>query len=214
MAEDTSHYDKDYFTWQSTIGEFGGWANLSKFSKYINKEDTVIDFGCGGGYLLNNIDCSRKIGIEINEHAAQHAKSLGIEVYNDLDKLNDEIADVIISNHALEHVERPLDTIKQLKNKLKSGGTIIVTVPCESIHYKYEKDDINRHLYTWSPMNLGHLFDQAGYTVIESKAYRYKWFPLSMKLGPKMGRRLFDIGCSIYDRLRRYSSQVRIIAKK
>ena len=29
----SKHYSKDYFSWQSSIGEFGGWANDSKFKK-------------------------------------------------------------------------------------------------------------------------------------------------------------------------------------
>ena len=53
----SEHYDDDYFDWQSEAGEFGGWANQTKFIKYISKDDVVLDFGCGGGYLLKNLDC-------------------------------------------------------------------------------------------------------------------------------------------------------------
>ena len=211
---DKNYYDEEYFKWQSEIGEFGGWANLNKFDKYINQDDIVLDFGCGGGYLLNNIQCKIKLGIEINPSAIQQAQKFGINVYNKIDLIENNSIDVIISNSALEHVERPLDILKLLRTKLKNGGTIIFTVPCESIYYNYKKDNIDRHLYTWSPMNLGNLFDEAGFNVIESKPYRHKWFPKAMKVGRYMGRNLFDFSCSIYDRVRRYSSQVRIIAKK
>lgn len=34
----------------------------------------------------------------------------------------DEIVDVIISNHALEHVDNPATILAQLKNKLKREG--------------------------------------------------------------------------------------------
>ena len=44
MSEKVSkHYDDDYFDWQSPIGEFGGWANQTKFSDYISKEATLVD---------------------------------------------------------------------------------------------------------------------------------------------------------------------------
>lgn len=209
-----SHYDEEYFKWQSSIGEFGGWANLDKFNEYIDKNDIVLDFGCGGGYLLNNINCKKKIGVEINPYAVKQAKLFNIEIYDDIDNIPDDFLDVIISNSALEHVERPLDILKSLKNKLKVGGKIIFTVPCESISYAYVKDDINRHLYTWSPMNFGHLFNEAGFNVIESKPYRHKWFPKAVNIGRKMGRPMFNFLCNIYDRLRRYSSQVRLVAIK
>ena len=51
MSEKVSeHYDDDYFDWQAEAGEFGGWANQTKFVDYISKDDVVLDFGCGGGY--------------------------------------------------------------------------------------------------------------------------------------------------------------------
>ncbi len=214
MGEKKSHYNEEYFEWQSKVGEFGGWANLSKFEQHISKDDVVLDFGCGGGYLLNNITCRKKIGIEINPYAVKQAKLFGIDVYEDISHIPDGTIDIIISNSALEHVEQPLDILKLLKNKLKKGGRIVFTVPCESIYYAYKKDDINRHLYTWSPMNLGHLFDEAGFEVIESKPYRHKWFPKSIQFGKLIGRSSFDILCNIYDRMRRYSSQVRVVAYK
>ena len=62
-----SHYDEEYFKYQSEIGRFGGWANLTKFSEYIRPEMKVLDFGCGGGYLLANISCKEKLGIEISQ---------------------------------------------------------------------------------------------------------------------------------------------------
>lgn len=208
------HYDKSYFDWQSTIGEFGGWANLSKYEQYISNDDTVIDFGCGGGFLLNNINCKRKIGIEINPHAAENATKLGVEVYSAPEDIQDEIADVIISNHALEHVHGPLDVLKVLRNKLKAGGKIVFTVPCEGLSNPYKPGDINRHIYTWSPMNLGNLFDEAGFTVIESLPYRHMWLPRGYLYGRHLGRPLFDTLCRIYDRFRPSQSQVKIVAIK
>ena len=61
---------------QERIGKFGGIINKKKFNKYINKNDSVLDFGCGGGYLLKNIDCLNKHGIEINETAIEIAKKI------------------------------------------------------------------------------------------------------------------------------------------
>lgn len=211
---DKIHYDEKYFQWQQVIGKFGGWANLSKYMEYISPSDTVIDFGCGGGFLLDNVNCKKKIGVEINPHAAENARSFGIDVYDKAEDLEDEVADVIISNHALEHVHRPLDTLKILHKKLKTGGKIVFTVPCEALSNPYREGDINRHLYTWSPMNLGNLFDEAGFSVIKSVPYRHMWLPRSYLYGKYLGRPLFDILCRIYDRFRPSQSQVKIVAVK
>ena len=106
-------YDEEYFAWQKEIGEFGGKANLFKFGRYFDSTDDILDFGCGGGYLLDNITTSgKKIGIEINPAARREAERKGIECYPDFTQIEDNSMDVIISNHALEHVSDPWNVIK------------------------------------------------------------------------------------------------------
>jgi SAM-dependent methyltransferase len=214
MAELVStHYDDKYFGWQASIGEFGGWANQSKFRDYISSENKVLDFGCGGGFLLKNLTCSKRVGIEVNPAARETAKQNGIEVFARVDDVPDEYVDVIISNHALEHTLQPLEELKSLHRKLQPGGKIIFVVPCESISSRYKPNDINHHLYTWSPMCLGNLFSEAGFSVIESKAYIHKWPPL-YRIIATLGRRpIFELACRIYGHLARSSFQVRIVAQ-
>ena len=127
------HYDKDYFKWQKSIGEFGGWANKTKFLDFLKPNSTIIDFGCGGGYLLSAIEAKRKIGIEVNKVAATEAAKHGLEVFSSTLDVPDAIADFIISNNALEHTLRPLDELKALLPKLKPGGLCIFVVPCEKL---------------------------------------------------------------------------------
>lgn len=62
----SAHYDNNYFIWQAPLGEFGGWANQSKFEEYITPDSVVLDFGCGGGFLLKNLVCRKRIGVEVN----------------------------------------------------------------------------------------------------------------------------------------------------
>ena len=76
------HYNKEYFDWHKQISRFGAKANKFKFENEINKSDHVLDFGCGGGYLLSGLDCDKKYGIEINPPAIEEAKKNGIEVYS------------------------------------------------------------------------------------------------------------------------------------
>lgn len=122
-----------------------------KIRKYIKSTDRVIDFGCGGGYLLEKINCGEKIGIEINENAREVATLKGIKTVISADDISDNWADVIISNHALEHTQRPLDEIMLLRNKLRTGGLIVFIVPSEGVYHSYNALDPNHHLYIWSP---------------------------------------------------------------
>ncbi|GHV74504.1 hypothetical protein AGMMS49940_18060 [Spirochaetia bacterium] len=179
------------------MGEFGGWANKTKFSAFISSDDEVLDFGCGGGYLLKNIDCKKKIGVEINPAAGEEARKNGIEVYQQINNVPDDYVDIIISLNALEHTHYPLDELKQLYKKLRKNGKIVFVVPCENISFKYKPNDINQHLYSWSPMCIGNLFTLAGFSVIESRAYIHKWPPLYKKITKIGGRKIFDLFCRI-----------------
>jgi len=136
-----SHYDEKYFAWQKRCGQKGGFLNKFKFEKEVKDEDILMDFGCGGGYLLNNFKNTIKIGFEINKTAQKQCLEFGIVVYEDFKDISDNSIDTIISNHAMEHVPLPLNSFKDLYKKLKVGGKIIIVIPCEqptetSFYYK------------------------------------------------------------------------------
>lgn len=129
----SKHYDASYFQWQRTVGEFGGVANSFKFKNSIRRGDTVLDFGCGGGFLLKNLDCAVRLGIEINNSA--HAQIIENEVLpfssasQIIEQRGTECVDVIISNHALEHTLDPLGELQSLLPLLKKGAKSISSFP-------------------------------------------------------------------------------------
>lgn len=224
ISSATSHaaYGDDYFKWQSEIGRFGGWANVTKFSKHLSPQMRVLDFGCGGGYLLSHIECRAKLGIEINPVARAEAMRYGIATVASAAEIEDHWAEALISNHALEHCREPLRELEQLLPKVVPGGTVVFVLPCESVRYKYRMGDPNQHLYTWSPMSAANLFTEAGFDVTESKAYVHSWPPrfIPRLLRTMGGRPLFDFGCRIYGALTYLSvtpctvSQIRVVAKR
>ncbi len=209
-----TYYDAEYFNWQKDIGAFGGMINKLKFNHFIKPEDRVIDFGCGGGFLLANIHCKEKIGIELNDSAREHAARIGTKAVSSANAVEDNWADVIISNNALEHTHEPLKELKALYPKLKRGGKIIFVVPCEHINYQYYPEDVNQHMYSWSPMCAGNLFTLAGFRVLESKPYIHKWPPHYMVYRKIFGEKIFHFICRIWARFERTWFQVRVIAVK
>ena len=213
-SNSSSYYDSGYFDWQKDVGQFGGKAEVWKFQPYINQTDKVLDFGCGGGFVLKNLSCAEKLGVEINPSARSSCSKLGIEAVADISGVPDNWADVIISNHALEHVSDPLDTLKALRHKIRPGGVVIFVVPCESVKTRFERGNIDRHLFTWSPMNIGNLFEAAGYSVSESKALLHRWMTKPRFVQNIVGWNLFHFGCWIYGRLFTRLSQVRVIAHR
>lgn len=148
-------------------------AESSKlFIPYIVPGAVVLDFGCGTGDILKNLPCSRCLGVEINEPSLKIAKEQGIETFTRIDQVPDEVSDVVISHHALEHIEDPIGTLKGLKSKLKPGGIAVIVVPAENPNSKtnrsFKCSDINKHLFSWTPLTIGNLMTAAGFQVIDS----------------------------------------------
>lgn len=186
---------------------------MPMFEEYIRPTDCVIDFGCGAGDLLKNIVCSQKIGIEINPTARNAAIQNGIYVVEKISQIQNSVADVVISNHALEHVSDPFQTILSLKDKLKPKGMAIFCVPCESYRTKFSQNDINQHLFTWAPANLGNLFSLAGYQVVSCRPVFYRWPPKSIFLSKIVTRNFFKILCKVRGVLSYDFQTIRIVAK-
>jgi len=94
-----------------------------------------------------------------------------LEVHSNTSTVPDDWADLIVSDNALEHCLYALEEVKDLAKKVKRGGHVVFVVPCETIQLKYVPNDINHHLYSWSPLSAGNFFTQAGLVVRESRAY-------------------------------------------
>ena len=119
-------YDKNYWNYQRGIGQnfFHTHAVSEKFKSTVNPDDVVLDFGCGGGFVLNALNCKERVGIEINLHAQKQLKSFGIQVNDSFRDLKSEEFDIVLSNSALEHVDNPLDVLAQAHRVLKKGGNL------------------------------------------------------------------------------------------
>jgi SAM-dependent methyltransferase len=164
----SEHYDAEYFAWQNAHIDIKSRIKVQRFQPHVGASETVLDFGCAGGGLLGGLRAGRKIGVEINDVARESAvREHGVEAYKTLGEVADGVADVVVSNHTLEHLAAPYEALRQLRGKLKRDGRLVLVLPIDDwrAQRRYDPADINRHLYTWTPMNLGHLLDEAGYRV-------------------------------------------------
>ncbi|MCM1154889.1 MAG: class I SAM-dependent methyltransferase [Roseburia sp.] len=191
------YYDGQYFQWQKNVGRFAGKIQVHMFQPYIHSDETVVEFGCGGGYLLSNIVAKEKVGIEINDAARDVASKNNIKSVKNINDIPDNYADVIISSHALEHVENPLGILKELYEKLKWSGKIVFYVPNESCDKEYRKSDINNHLYTWNCLTIGNLFKAAGYFVHSVEQVQEVWPGNYEKIEQEVSYELFEQLCKM-----------------
>lgn len=207
------YYDEQYFVWQQKMGIFGGKIKAGMFRPYIKEGMTVVEFGSGGGYLLDNIVAKEKIGIEINDTARKTAEKIGIKSVKFVSDLPDDYADVIISSSVLEHVENPLGVLRELHAKLRDKGKIIFHVPNESCDTEYTRSEINNHLYTWNCLTLGNLFKAAGYFVQSVRKIQEMWPKNYAEIEREVSSELFETLCVIGGKSFDYNSCI-IVAYK
>ena len=93
---------------------------------------TLLDVGCGGGFLLNKFNSQwEKHGIEFDATSARHANEvLKLNVkQGEVDEVSypDNFFDAIVMRGVIEHMADPKTMVKHLSGWLKPGGLIYIT---------------------------------------------------------------------------------------
>ena len=169
---------------------------LRKVQPFVQPTDSVVDFGCGTGRVLSLLDAGEKVGIEVNPISRERAESFGLRTVELSDELPDAMADVVYSHHALEHTLDPLRELRGLRRILRPGGRLVLIVPADDWRVQRQVDpgDINHHLYTWTPLLLGHLLSEAGFSRPRCRVVSHGWpGRLTWTLGDLLPRAAFDL---------------------
>jgi 2-polyprenyl-3-methyl-5-hydroxy-6-metoxy-1,4-benzoquinol methylase len=187
---------KEYLAYQQQAAP-GAALEARKFAPHIRAADRVIDFGCGGGWILRQLKCAERVGVELNESAHGFCHENGVRVYRTLDDVEGGNFDVAISNHCLEHVPYPVEALRALRALMKTGGTLVLVVPLDD--WRVQKDhtgsDIDHHLHTWTPRLLANTLAEAGFMVRSIKVLTYAWPPGWQTLMNVLPGPVFDAAC-------------------
>ena len=102
---------------------------IKKYLPFIANK-SILDFGCGhGSFLKDAIKYSNSTyGIELNETSSKELKEMGICCHHSISNISCDF-DTAFMFHCLEHLPDPSLTLKQIHQKLKSKGYIIIEVP-------------------------------------------------------------------------------------
>ena len=149
-----------------------------------------LDFGCGLGGLLHAMQ-RRPIqaqGLEPSKERAAIAGSKGHSIVCNLDQVPVQSLDIITMFHVLEHLTTPLQTLIQIRDCLRPGGTLLIEVPHarDALFTLYDCEAFKRftfwseHLVLHTRQSLEILLAHAGFSQIQvSGRQRY---PLSNHL--------------------------------
>jgi methionine biosynthesis protein MetW len=128
--------------------------------KYIPKQSSVLDIGCGEGkflsYLRDNQQCE-VTGLELNAKAIEIAKNNGLDVKAEMVEehaaANTNKYDVVTFFQVLEHIEGVDQFLKNAIQCLKPGGQLLVAVPNNNPYFltydKYHLLNLPPHHMNW-----------------------------------------------------------------
>jgi SAM-dependent methyltransferase len=136
-----------------------------KFQRHVRPTDVVLEIGIGLGWNLAELRCGRRIGADLENFLPPAVK--GIEFQSSTSDLPDHSMDAVICHHVLEHVEHPLETLREIQRLLRAGGKLLLHVPFEKeTRYRhFNPDEPNHHLYSWNVQTLGNLVNMAGFKI-------------------------------------------------
>jgi SAM-dependent methyltransferase len=185
-ARDT--YRAEYVDFQHTPGAIEAELNARRFRKHFELSDTVLDFGCGQGHLLETLLARELIGVERNpadRERLQRATRL-VKVYGDISEVRPSSVDTIISNHSLDNVLDPVKILRDLRVRLRPGGKAVLVVRFDDCldRRAFRSRDANRHVHTWTPQFLGNILREAGFedARIDVRIFYDAWLPSFVKI--------------------------------
>jgi 2-polyprenyl-3-methyl-5-hydroxy-6-metoxy-1,4-benzoquinol methylase len=182
-------FDESYFT--ALYGETAAqsWADRSRdrrierlvdaYAGADTPHDALLDIGCGYGYLLERFRGRYSLyGTDISRHAVEVAGArlpegtfAAADVQQGLPF--DRLFRAILLVNVLEHLARPAEGIRSLRDALVPGGLCVVHLPtinnlANRAYYRlsYAKDAT--HVYRPSGAEATRLFVEQGFELCES----------------------------------------------
>ena len=178
--------------WQKESGErnhdnFTAMAKFALSEKDIYSKFTILDYGGGGGqFSLVAKSLFPEINtfiVDLNDHRLLDSfKPLNNQIKFIDFKENNIKFDFIFMNDVYEHLTYPINVLKLLRTKLKSGGRIFIDTPCTFWLYPITKI-FSKRIYTkllrgtvdfdhqqiWTYKSFKISIEKAGYKIIKYK---------------------------------------------
>jgi SAM-dependent methyltransferase len=142
----------------------------------------LLEVGCATGEFIEQATeiGYDAVGIEPSKWAANVAQGAGTEVFcGDLADWTAEYAgftvDALAMFHVLEHIEDPLELLRQCRSVLAESGRLFIEVPNASSETARSLDpswvgwEFRFHQWHYTPFSLHSLLEQAGLEVFEMR---------------------------------------------
>jgi SAM-dependent methyltransferase len=163
----------------------------------------LLEIGCGYGYLLDEARplFQRRVGTEFSPKGAAIARKTGAEVFvGGVEQIpTDAEFDCIIATQVIEHIYEPLSFVKQLVDRTRPGGHVILATPDiggvlrKAMGRRWPSFKVPEHVIYFDYGTLSSLMFRAGLVEVHRLPYPHA-FPLGLitakfdfKLRPWLG---------------------------
>lgn len=149
----------------------------------LKKNARVLEIGCGSGGNLEMLSAFGNVsGAEYDEGArivAQERRIAPVEHCELPDELpyGGEEFDLIVAFDVLEHVERDVDSLKAIRDRLAPGGWLVMTVPM--FPFLWSSHDVyNHHFRRYRRSELNQKLASAGFKPNYQGYFNFWLFPI------------------------------------
>jgi SAM-dependent methyltransferase len=151
---------------------------VRRFAPPRSPESTLLDIGCGYGYLLARFRGRYRLcGIDLSVQAAQRALGslpdclvLQADVQRSLPFKRP--FDVVLAVNVIEHLPDPAAGIRSIREALAPGGLCVIHLPTingpvSRLIYRFAYAADPTHVYRPSGAEVRHLFEATGFETVE-----------------------------------------------
>jgi SAM-dependent methyltransferase len=182
------HPSAKFRPWVERAVRWIGARHVRFLSLALPPGSRVLDVGCGRGVVLGALaDHGLEVhGVEMSAAAARGADPRAqIRIARDLAQADypDLHFDQVLVWHVLEHLERPRETLEEVRRILRPGGRLVVAVPNLASRQAAWSGpawfhlDLPRHLYHFPLAALRRLLDETGFEPISDHHFSLRQNP-------------------------------------
>lgn len=161
---------------------FESWKNERTWKlveKYHSPKGKLLEIGVGSGLLLKFMKNKgfEVEGCDLSKTICEYVKkTYVITMHNQMiSELSRDLQyDVIIMNHVLEHVNDPVEFLRQVKVRLKNDGILHIAVPnieCWEARLPGWNSYEPYHLLYFSQDSLRHILEKSGFAVVKMSTH-------------------------------------------
>ncbi len=136
LMDQSSEAETKFFSEQSSVTHSKMILNLLLNNVSLSEKGNVLDIGCGKGNFLFEFSMAKPkwniTGIEISKSALFHARKKlpKADLREDLFKNDfDKKFDLVVALNVLEHLEQPIEFLKDITSTLDENGLVLLDIP-------------------------------------------------------------------------------------